>query len=232
MPDPISVNGMFCRIAQRYDLANRVLSGGVDIWWRHKLVSAVKRAPASAILDLATGSGDVAFALSSRIPEARIVGVDFCQPMLDEAEKKRAQPHCRNSANVSFRQGDGLALPFADDSFDAATISFGLRNMADRHRCLTELHRVLKKNGRLFVLEFSQPQAWLKPLYFFYLRKILPSLAKIVTGDRAAYVYLNETIEKFPAASALSDELRAAGFTRVRAHRLSFGMVALHEAGK
>jgi demethylmenaquinone methyltransferase / 2-methoxy-6-polyprenyl-1,4-benzoquinol methylase len=223
---------MFCRIARRYDLANRLLSGGVDIWWRYRLVSAVKRSPAGEILDLATGSGDVAFALSRHLPNSRIVGVDFCQPMLDEAESKKAGSHRPSFANVSFRQGDGLALPFADESFHAVTISFGLRNMGDRHRCLTEMRRVLKENGRIFVLEFSQPQRWFRPCYLFYLRKILPFLAGALTGDRSAYVYLNETIERFPNAAGLTAELQSAGFRQIGAQPLSFGIVALHEGLK
>lgn len=232
MPDPTAVNSMFCRIARRYDLANRLLSGGVDLWWRRELVIAVKQIAPRQILDLATGSGDVAFALARRLPGARIVGADFCQPMLDEALARKSAYGNTRYGNVDFQPADGLALPFADESFDAVTISFGLRNMADRHLCLSEMRRVLKPTGRLFVLEFSQPQAWFRPFYFFYLRKILPALAGWVTGDRAAYVYLNETIEQFPNASALSDEFGRAGFRDVKAHRMSCGIVALHEGSK
>lgn len=232
MPDPIAVNSMFCRIARRYDLANRLLSGGVDLWWRKKLVTAVKQIAPHEVLDLATGSGDVAFALSHQLGNAQIVGADFCQPMLDEAEAKKSAQGGKKFANVTFRQGDGLALPFADNSFDAVTISFGLRNMADRHRCLSEMHRVLKPEGRLFVLEFSQPQRWLRSLYFFYLRQILPAFAGLITGNRAAYVYLNETIEQFPNAPALSAEFASAGFKNVKARQMSFGIVALHEGSK
>ncbi len=224
---------MFGRIARRYDLANRLLSGGADCWWRRRLVAAVKRAAPGDVLDLATGSGDVAFAISRKLPpEARITGMDFCQPMLDEAEQKKAAAGSGSYANVHFRPGDGLALPLADDAFDAVTISFGLRNMADRHRSLTEIRRVLRRGGRLFVLEFSQPHAWFRPLYFFYLKKILPFIAGIVTGDRAAYVYLNDSIAQFPDTAALAHEIRAAGFTSVTAHRMTFGIVAFHEAVK
>jgi demethylmenaquinone methyltransferase/2-methoxy-6-polyprenyl-1,4-benzoquinol methylase len=229
MPDPVAVNSMFARIARRYDVANHLLSGGVDLWWRRKLVAAVKRTQPQTVLDLATGSGDVAFALSRRLPSSvRILGMDFCQPMLDEAEIKKKSSGGYD--NVSFQPGDGLALPLADESVDAVTISFGLRNMADRHRALTEMRRVLRPGGGLFVLEFSQPYAWFRPLYFFYLRRLLPLIAGGVTGDRAAYVYLNESIEQFPTREGLAREIKAAGFTDVAATALSFGMVALHRA--
>lgn len=231
MPDSVAVKSMFARIARRYDLANRLLSGGTDIWWRHRLVRAVERSNPHRVLDVATGSGDVAFALARRLPQkTQIIGADFCQPMLDEAEKKRRER--RWAGNVTFQQGDGLALPFADQSFDAVTISFGLRNMADRHRSLSEMRRVLRPGGRLFILEFSQPHRWFRPFYFFYLRRVLPWFAGVLTGDRAAYEYLNETIEKFPAREPLADEIRAAGFAKVSSCGMTFCIVALHEASR
>lgn len=221
---------MFARIARRYDVANHLLSFGVDIRWRKRLVKAVGRAEPRAILDLATGSGDVAFAMSRGLPEqVQILGMDFCQPMLDEAEIKK---RTRHYANVTFQQGDALAIPLSDNSHDAVTISFGLRNMSDLRKSLLEMRRVLRPGGRVFILEFSQPARWFRPLYYFYIRRILPGLAQIVTGDRDAYVYLNETIEKFPDRQGLSTEIRAAGFTNVTAKSLSFGIVALHEAVK
>jgi demethylmenaquinone methyltransferase / 2-methoxy-6-polyprenyl-1,4-benzoquinol methylase len=222
---------MFGRIARRYDVANRLLSGGADIRWRKRLVRAVARQSPNDVLDLATGSGDVAFALSRGLPRStHILGMDFCQPMLDEAEAKKRAAGGSSFQNVRFQQGDGLALPLADSSFDAVTISFGLRNLADRNQGLREMRRVLRPGGRLFVLEFSQPHAWFRSVYFFYLRRILPRIAGIVTGDRDAYVYLNETIEKFPGRAALAAEIRAAGFSKVEGHALTFGTVALHEA--
>jgi demethylmenaquinone methyltransferase/2-methoxy-6-polyprenyl-1,4-benzoquinol methylase len=231
MPEAAAVNSMFARIARRYDLANRLLSGGLDISWRRKLVRSVRRCAPRDVLDLATGSGDVAFALAKSLPlEVRITGMDFCQPMLDEAVVKQKATGSDRFARIEFRPGDGLALPVADQSFDAVTISFGLRNMADRHRSLTEIHRVLRSGGRLFVLEFSQPQRWFKPLYFFYLRKVLPRIAGFLTGDREAYVYLNETIEQFPDRNALAAEISAAGFTTVSSTGMTCGTVALHEA--
>ncbi len=231
MPDPIAVNSMFARIARRYDIANRLLSGGMDVWWRSCLVKTVKRCNPHTVLDLATGSGDVAFALSDKLEDGTtILGMDFCQPMLDEAENKKHESG--RFANVSFKPGDGLALPLADATFDAVTISFGLRNLADRQRGLREIRRVLRPNGFLHVLEFSQPYPWFRPLYLFYLRTILPRVAGWVTGDRNAYDYLNESIESFPGRLALADEIREAGFSDVIARPLTFGIVALHVASK
>jgi demethylmenaquinone methyltransferase/2-methoxy-6-polyprenyl-1,4-benzoquinol methylase len=229
MPDPKAVNSMFARIAGRYDLANHLLSGGADFWWRQRLVRAVHDAHPTDILDLATGSGDVAFALADGLPaQVRLTGMDFCQPMLDEAVKKRDRSH--RWGGIAFQQGDGMALPLPDRSFDAITISFGLRNMADRHKSLLEMRRVLRPGGRLFVLEFSQPYIWFRPFYYAYLKFILPLIAGLVTGDRSAYEYLGGSIEQFPGRPAMTDEIRRAGFKSVSATPLTFGIVALHEA--
>lgn len=229
MPDPKAVNSMFARIAGRYDIANHLLSGGVDFWWRQRLVRTVHDTHPAAVLDLATGSGDVAFALADGLsPGVRVVGMDFCQPMLDEAVKKRVgSPRWQA---IEFKQGDGMALPLPDQTFDAVTISFGLRNMADRHKALSEMRRVLRPGGRLFVLEFSQPVFWFRPVYYTYLKFVLPIVAGIVTGDRSAYEYLCGSIESFPGREAMSAEIRRAGFSSVRATPMTFGIVALHEA--
>ena len=230
MPDPNAVHSMFARIARRYDLANRLLSGGIDIWWRRRLVKSVARTQPKAVLDLATGSGDVAFALSRSLPTSTaIIGMDFCQPMLDEAEIKKVTAAGRY-ANVAFRQGDGLSLPLEAAQFDALTIAFGLRNMADRPRALAEMRRVLRPGGHLFILEFSQPYGWFRPLYGLYLRHILPRFAALLTGDRSAYDYLGVSVEAFPPCTALAQELRTAGFRHVAIRRMTFGIVALHHA--
>lgn len=229
MPDPKAVNSMFARIARRYDLANHLLSGGIDHLWRRRLVRRVRDCHPADVLDLATGSGDVAFALADGLgPGAAILGMDFCQPMLDEAVKKRAA-HPRR-VQIEFKQGDGMALPLPDGSFDAVTISFGLRNMADRHLALSEMRRTLRTGGRLFVLEFSQPWFWFKPVYYGYLKFILPRIAAVATGDRSAYDYLGGSIADFPGRQAMTEEIRRAGFRTVRATALTFGIVALHEA--
>jgi demethylmenaquinone methyltransferase/2-methoxy-6-polyprenyl-1,4-benzoquinol methylase len=148
--------------------------------------------------------------------------------MLDEAVKKRADSP--RWTPIAFKQGDGLALPLPDRSFDAITISFGLRNMADRHQALSEMRRVLRPGGRLFVLEFSQPHFWFRPFYYTYLKYLLPSVAGFVTGDRSAYEYLCGSIELFPDREAMSAEIRRAGFSSVKATPLTCGIVALHEA--
>jgi len=229
MPDPKAVNSMFARIAGRYDVANHLLSGGVDYLWRQRLVRSVHDAHPDSVLDLATGSGDVAFALADGLPAGvRLTGMDFCQPMLDEAVRKRADSPRWQA--IEFKQGDGLALPLPDRVFDAVTISFGLRNMADRHQALREIHRILKPGGRLFLLEFSQPFFWFRPAYYFYLKYILPIVAGLVTGDRSAYDYLCGSIELFPDRTAMSGEIKRAGFSAVTATPMTFGIVALHEA--
>ncbi|MEI7566613.1 MAG: bifunctional demethylmenaquinone methyltransferase/2-methoxy-6-polyprenyl-1,4-benzoquinol methylase UbiE [Opitutaceae bacterium] len=229
MPDPKAVNTMFARIAGRYDIANHLLSGGIDYWWRQRLVRAVYDSHAASVLDLATGSGDVVFALADGLaPGVTLLGMDFCQPMLDEAVKKREEN--RRWTHIEFRLGDGMALPLPDASFEAITISFGLRNMVNRAKALQEMRRVLKPDGRLFILEFSQPMVWFRPFYYTYLKYVLPTVAGIITGDRSAYEYLCGSIEQYPDRSAMSEEIRQAGFNSVSALPLSFGIVALHEA--
>ncbi len=230
-PDPVAVNSMFGRIARRYDAANHLLSGGIDVLWRRRLLREVARCEPKTVVDLATGSGDVAFALCRGLPpETRITGLDFCAPMLAEAERKKsADPRF---AEIEFQQGDILHLPFADETADVVTIAFGLRNLADRDRGLREMKRILRSGGSLFVLEFTQPAKPIRPFYYFYLNKILPKIAGAISGDRGAYEYLNATISAFPDKKALSAEFLAAGFAEVRAKGLTGSIVALHHARK
>ena len=222
---------MLGRIARRYDAANIILSGGMD-----RLVAATTRRGGAATLsrfgpDLATGSGDVAFALSRALDrQSVIVGMDFCQPMLDRAEVKKLAARPGQFSNVTFRPGDGLALPLPDACQDAVTISFGLRNLEDRPRGLREMRRVLRPGGRLFVLEFSQPQAWFRPIYYFYLRRILP---RIAGGDRRPRrLRLPEQHHRgAPESGGHSGEITAADFLPGLGPRPdALGIVALHEA--
>lgn len=227
MPEATAVETMFAGIARRYDAANHILSGGIDFAWRSFLVKQVCLCKPIHIIDLATGSGDVAFALARKISDARITGMDFCEPMLDEARNKQKRLFGDHS-KISFEHGDALALPLNNACADVVTIAFGIRNFADRPRAYSEIARVLKPGGHLFILEFSQPFAWFRPIYYFYLKGILPLLAMCVTGDRNAYEYLGGSIESFPTRSALTEELLNNGFTRTNACPLTFGVVAVH----
>lgn len=233
MPEGSAINAMFGQIARRYDLANFLLSGGLCRWWLYRLVRRVRRAtpPAGVVADLATGSGDVAFALARALPRATVRGFDFCQPMLDEALRKRdagaGDPH-----RITFAVGDCLALPLADNAVDTVSIAYGVRNFQDRARGLREIHRVLRPGGAAFILEFSQPWAWFRPFYYFYLRLVLPWLAHLATGRKDAYDYLAGSIAQFPDKARLADELRAAGFAQVDATGLTASIVAIHHARK
>ncbi len=231
MPKGKAVSQMFAGIAGRYDIANHLLSGGIDFYWRRVLTKMVQRREPKEVVDLATGSGDVAFKLRDRLGTAiPVTGLDFCEPMLDEARSKRsAKPSYKD---IIFNFGDCMALPLDDNSADAVTISFGVRNFEDRQKGLKEILRVLRPGGQLFVLEFSQPDKWFRPIYYFYLKYILPWVAAIATGDKSAYDYLAGTIENFPTKQALSEQLKLAGFETVEATGLSFSIVAIHEARK
>ena len=231
MPEGKAVSQMFAGIAGRYDLANHLLSGGIDFYWRRVLTRKVKAFGPQEVVDLATGSGDVAFKLRDRLgPKVPVTGLDFCEPMLDEAREKKKNKG--SYADLSFEFGDCMSLPLSDNSADAATISFGVRNFEDRQKGLKEILRVLRPGGRLYVLEFSQPDRWFNPIYYFYLKFILPWVAAIATGDKSAYDYLAGTIENFPTKEALSEQLTLAGFDTVGAEGLTFSIVAIHEACK
>lgn len=222
---------MFAGIAGRYDLANHLLSGGIDFYWRRVLTRKVKAFGPKDVVDLATGSGDVAFKLRDRLgPEVLVTGLDFCEPMLDEAREKQQKKALYR--DLSFDFGDCMALPLPDSSVDAVTISFGVRNFEDRQKGLREILRILRPGGRLYVLEFSQPDRWFRPIYYFYLKYILPWVAALATGDKSAYDYLAGTIENFPTKEALAEQLKLAGFDKVDATGLTFSIVAIHEATK
>lgn len=214
---------MFGRIAQPYDFLNRFFSMGIDLYWRNCLVKQVLKhlgvTPRcdALILDLATGSGDVAINLKEE--SLQVVGCDFCFPMLQQALKKRMS---------DLVTGDALSLPFTDASFHAATIAFGLRNFADRPAAIKEIFRTLKPQGAIHILEFTRPAEWFCGFYFFYLKNIMPRIASVVCRDKAAYLYLAKSVENFPRVEEIAQELSSGGFTAVSWKRLTFGIVALH----
>lgn len=232
MPEAANISKMFSQIASRYDTANSVLSGGIDWYWRRKLVKLVAAQKPQVVVDLATGSGEVAFALRRKLGAGvNLRGLDFCEPMLEQARLKQ-QKMTDLPAPVQFGFGDCLDLALESNSVDAMTIAFGVRNFEDRERGLAEFLRVLKPGGSVFILEFSQPYFWFKPFYYAYLKWLLPPLAKICTGNRDAYRYLGDSIETFPDRKSLCAQIRSVGFGEVKAHPLTFGVVAIHHARK
>jgi len=219
---PEAISAMFGRVAPRYDRLNHVLCGGTDLYWRWQLMREVRARQPARVLDLATGSGDVLLTLQRhRAYTTFAAGADFCLPMLQRAQAKKAP---------NLLAGDALRLPFADGTFDAVTIAFGLRNLADRLAGLREMRRLLRAGGRAYILEFSHPVAWFAPLYFWYLRTVMPKYARLFTPEKGAYEYLGESIRAFPRQPELADMLRVAGFRAVRWSNLTLGIVALHVA--
>jgi demethylmenaquinone methyltransferase / 2-methoxy-6-polyprenyl-1,4-benzoquinol methylase len=221
------VRGMFGRIAPRYDLLNHLLSLNIDRYWRArtvKQVSDILARPAARALDVACGTGDLMLALEAR-GDAAVYGSDFCHPMLLAADRKVRQHRSR----ASLFEADALRLPLADASLDLVTIAFGFRNLANYRQGLHELLRILKPGGSLAILEFSTPpNPALSRLYDFYSRAILPTIGGWISGSKEAYSYLPESVRKFPDAGELANQMRAAGFSNVRFHRMTAGIVALH----
>ena len=222
---------MFSAIARRYDLLNRLLSLGIDRMWRKQAVrSALKRVPREGrILDVATGTADLALALKEAAPGAEVIGVDFVPAMLELGRAKAA----KRGVDIRLEQGDGLALDFEDNSFDALTVAYGLRNFADYDKGLSEFYRVLKPGGRLVVLEFPPPpEGIFGQLFRFYFLKVVPILGGLLSGRRSAYTYLPDSVLKFPKPAALAKMIEAAGFADVRYTLQTFGVSALHVGDK
>lgn len=225
------VEKMFSGIAKKYDFLNHFLSFGLDYYWRDRLAKKVKKLNPNTLMDLATGSGDVAFKLSDTLKkECIITAADFCQPMLDEAKIK--QEKSKHYKNISFEYGDGMDLSYEANTFDVVTISFGVRNFENRDKGLREILRVLKPKGSLFILEFSQPNTWFRPFYFLYLKYVLPSIAGLISKDKNAYQYLAGTIESFPSKELLRSQLLKAGYSQASAQGMTFSTVAIHHAQK
>ena len=221
MPDPAYVHAAFSSIAARYVTANHLLSMGADILWRARAIEKIAEWKPRRVLDIATGTGDLALEVQRAFPEVEVMGTDFCRPMLDVAVK-------RGLSNVL--EADAMNLPLPDASFDVATVAFGLRNMADYEVALREFRRILKPGGHLLVLDFSMPAGLFAGPYRLYLHHVLPKLAGLVTGNSAAYDYLGESIEAFPRDAAFLSLLEKAGYTIPTQLPLLSGIASIYTA--
>lgn len=220
MQNPEFVKKAFASIADRYVATNHVLSMGVDMLWRQRVAQLVSEWKPGRILDLATGTGDLALVLQRAIPEAELIGSDFCQPMLDVAAQRGVR---------QLVYADAMNLPFESQSFDVVTVAFGLRNMASWPGALAEMKRVLCQGGHILILDFSLPGATtLRRFYRLYLHKVLPRIAGLMTGHREAYDYLADSIEAFPSGSHMLDLLAEAGFEDNHAEQLNGGIASIY----
>ena len=221
MQDPGFVKEAFSKIADRYVLTNHVLSMGTDILWRKKVGRMVKAWQPEQILDVATGTGDLALELQRRCPDAELIASDFCPEMLAHATQRGVE---------KTMVVDAMQMPFTDDMSDVLTVAFGLRNMADYPAALTEMRRVIKPGGRLLILDFSIPTGILEKPYTFYLNKVLPKIAGILTGQEEAYSYLAGSIADFPSGQAMLNLIEDQGFTEAKWVPLTGGIASIYVA--
>jgi demethylmenaquinone methyltransferase/2-methoxy-6-polyprenyl-1,4-benzoquinol methylase len=221
MPDADYVRNAFARIADRYVLTNHVLSGGADLWWRRVVTQRIRQWNPRTLLDVASGTGDLALAIQKGVPDCEVTASDFCAEMLAHAKRRGVEKTI---------VADALNLPFEADSFDVVTVAFGLRNMADYEAALKEMRRVLRPGGHLVILDFSLPRGLLRGPYRFYLHRILPKLAGVLTGEKDAYEYLGGSIEAFPSGGGMISLLKTCGFSEASCTPMTFGVVSLYEA--
>lgn len=218
------VRAMFDRIAPRYDLLNRAMTAGLDGRWRRAAAAAADLAAGDAALDVCCGTGDLAFELAHRTtPTGRVTGVDFAPEMVARARAKAA----RRGSPAAFAVADALALPYEDGAFDAATVAFGIRNVADLDAGLAEMARVVRPGGRVVVLEITTP-ARLRRFYGLWFERLVPRLGRLLGRDAAAYAYLPASVRRFPEPPELAARMAAAGLDDVRWRGLAAGIVALH----
>jgi demethylmenaquinone methyltransferase/2-methoxy-6-polyprenyl-1,4-benzoquinol methylase len=222
-----AIERMFSAIAPRYDLLNRLLSAGRDRIWRREAVRAAQLPAVGRLLDVCTGTADMALEAARQYPDARIAGVDFSGAMIDLGQRKVLDAGRADRVTLSVAPAE--ALPFSEGTFDAATVAFGLRNVPDRHRALVEMHRVLKPGGRAVILEFTTPPGRLfRKIYLWYFHRVLPVIGGWISGHRTAYAYLPASVGEFPSPDGVAAWLREVGFREVSYRLMTFGIVAIH----
>jgi len=221
---------MFDNISERYDFLNHILSLNIDKSWRKKVVKKIAQANAKRVLDVATGTADLAIALTKAHPD-EVVGIDISNGMLDVGRQKIKKKDLTHI--ISLEQADSENLPFGNDVFDAVTVAFGVRNFENLEKGLAEIKRVLKPGGKLLVLEFSQPAAFpFKQVYRFYFKNILPGLGKMVSKDASAYTYLPASVDAFPYGQDFNDILHKVGYSKAEFQPVTFGVASIYDATK
>ncbi len=225
------VADMFNSIAYRYDFMNRFLSVGIDVWWRKKAISQLKKLGPKQILDVATGTGDVAIMTWRMLQPEKITGIDISAGMLELGRKKIEKLGL--TGKIELQEGDSEALPFADNSFDAITVAFGVRNFQNLEKGLQEMRRVLRPGGKLVVLEFSKADAGvLSVLFNFYMNKVTPAIGKFFARNKDAYQYLNDSVQAFPEGQTFLNIMNEAGFTQTYLKKLSLGICTIYCGSK
>ncbi len=223
------VSRMFDRIARKYDLLNHILSLGIDIWWRKKAISQLKPHRPVRLLDVATGTADLAIEAARQLQPQSIVGIDISKEMLAIGRQKVAQKGL--SQLIELRLGDSEALPFADNSFDAVTVAFGVRNFEHLEVGLREMARVLRPGGQIVILEFSKPRLFpFKQLYHFYFRNLLPFIGRMTSKDPKAYDYLYRSVMAFPDGANFEEILKKTGYANPKTISLTLGICAIYTA--
>jgi demethylmenaquinone methyltransferase/2-methoxy-6-polyprenyl-1,4-benzoquinol methylase len=221
------VAGMFDQIAFRYDFLNRLLSGGIDVYWRRRAIRELKALQPQKVLDVATGTGDVAIMTYKFLKPETIIGIDISENMLGFGRKKIAKLLLNN--HIQLQQGDSEAINFPDATFDAVTVAYGVRNFQNLHKGLAEMLRVLKPGGKLVVLEFSKPcQTVFKGLYNLYMRIVTPGIGRLISKNREAYQYLNDSVQKFPEGDDFLTIMNDVGYTATYLKKLTGGICTIY----
>jgi demethylmenaquinone methyltransferase/2-methoxy-6-polyprenyl-1,4-benzoquinol methylase len=225
------VSRMFDNIAARYDLLNRVLSLGIDTIWRKRAIRLIRPDQPKLVLDIATGTGDVALEIVRQVPHAQVKGIDIAPEMLHIGRKKVDQRDLGDQ--IELLDGDSENIQFPDNTFDALTVAFGVRNFEHLEKGLEEMHRVLKPGARMVILEFSKPRLFpFKQLYNFYFQNILPVIGRITSKDQRAYTYLFESVQAFPEGPAFTGILERIGFNEIKSIPLTLGICSIYTGRK